>query len=333
VLSSCSERERSAGGFASYPDSLLLDPETVTLDSILVDSTYHRFTPTGNSRTLLLGFQDEYEAWILFQFERTFSSYDSARMELSPVGESLGVSLEFGVYRVLQDWEDSSVVWPFQDYDPTPLVQGSFSAADTLIAIDCPAPETVITEDDTSLSWNMLLLPTSGGMAKLSARESELKPTIWFYTGEDTTFVHAHTDAYVINYEGVVDTSFLWIGSGWVLRSDLIFDISMLPANSIINRAELILRVADPSTEWMEIAAFVPDASASAIGYLNTGADSTSILVTDLVQYWVSSENVGLTLKTTDETEDISRASFLSSISPDGQPSIHVTYTERAYED
>jgi hypothetical protein len=83
----------------------------------------------------------------------------------------------------------------------------------------------------------------------------------------------------------------------------------------------------------MEIAAFVPDASASAIGYLNTGADSTSILVTDLVQYWVSSENVGLTLKTTDETEDISRASFLSSISPDGQPSIHVTYTERAYED
>jgi len=331
-MGSCSERERSAGGFSSYPDSLLLNPETVTLDSVLLDSTYHRFTPTGDSRTLLLGFEDEYEAWALFRFERNFSSYDSARIELSPVGESLGISLEFGVYRVLGEWDDSSVVWPFQDYDPTPLVQGALSAADTLIAIECPAPETLITEDDTSLIWNVLFLPTSGGMAMLNAREAEVKPTIWFYTDDDTTFVHARRDAYVINYEGLLDTSFLWVGSGWVLRSDVKFDISTLPVNSIINKAELILRAANPSSEWMEIVAFVPEASVSALGYLNSGADSTAILVTDLVQYWVSSENAGLTLKTTDETEDISRASFFSSTSPDRQPIIYVTYTERVYE-
>lgn len=334
MLSSCSKRERSLVGNSQYPDSLLLNPATLTLDSTVFDSTYHRFTPTGDSRTLLLGFEDEYEAWALFRFERLLSDYDSAKMDFSPVGESLGVSLEFGVHRVSEDWDDTSVVWPFPDqyYDPTPLIQVSFSPGETLLVVDCPTPETIVSEDDTSLSWNLLLIPSSGGMAKLAARESETKPAIWFYTDTDTTFVHALTDAYVINCATDLDTTLLWIGSGWVLRSDLRFDISGLPANSIINKAELVLQ-ADTVTEWMEIVAFVPGASVSAVGYLNSDADSTAILVTDLVQYWVSSENVGLTLKTTDETGDISRASFFSSRYPDKRPMIRLTHTEKVYED
>lgn len=332
MLGSCSKRERSLVGISQYPDSLLLNPDTLTLDSLVLDSTYHHFIPTGSSRTLLLGFEGEYEAWTLFRFECELIEYDSARIHLPPADDSVSVGLEFGIHRISGEWDDTSVEWPFQWYEPTPLIQAAISPSETLIVIDCPAPETVVSGEDTTLSWNLLFIPTAGGMAKLSSTESVTRPAIRLYKDTITTSAYPAIDAYVI-YHPDVDTSLLWVGGGWVLRSDLTFDISKLPANSIISRAELTLQVCNPSTEWMEIIAFIPDAGRSAAGYLDTDSTSIAILLTDLVQYWISSENTGFTLKTTDETAEISRVSFFSSDSLDKKPTIRIIYTERVYED
>jgi hypothetical protein len=151
---------------------------------------------------------------------------------------------------------------------------------------------------------------------------------------EDTvsTDLSPVADAYVIEYTGSLDPSLLWIGGGWVLRSDLKFDIPDRLANSIINKADFVIQ-ADEVTTWMEIVAFIPDAGVSAMSYLDSGVESATLSVAELVQYWIDSGNAGLTLKTTDETSKISRASLFSSTYPDRHPVIYVTYTRRVYED
>lgn len=329
IFGSCSKRERSAVGISEYPDSLLLEPDTVTVSSTF-DSTYHHRISTGSSPVLLLGFAEECTTWVLFRFEKRLIDYQSASMHL-PLAESLSQSIEFGIYRVSGDWSESDTLdWPFLQYDPTPLTQVSFSPGETLIVIDPPAPETIFSDQDTTLSWNFLFIPNSGGMVKLNSKESESDPTIQLYKDTDTSYAHVSSDAYVIN--GPLPDSLLWVGSGWVLRSDIKFDLSMLPPNSIINRAELILRTPTPSTKWLEILAFIPGAGKSATGYLPTDSTALAVLVTDLVQYWISNQNVGLTLKTTDETLDIYRIGFFSSSSPD-RPYIHLFYTKKVYED
>lgn len=330
---SCTKRDRSTLGISQYPDSLLLAPDTLVLDSILHDSTYHHFVSTGGSRTLLLGFEADYEAWALFRFQRGLSDYDSAHLEFSPVDESLGVSLDFSVHRItVQDWEDTLVVWPFQDYGATPLVQVQASPSDTLVLFDCPPPETTVADGDTSLFWNLLFVPAAGGMARLSSDESETRPTLRLYDDTVSTDLSPVADAYVIEYAGSFDPSLLWVGSGWVLRSGLKFDIPDRLANSIINKADLVLH-ADTVTKWMEIVAFVPDAGVSAVGHLDTGVESATLSVAELVQYWLDEENAGLTLKATDETNKISRAGLFSSSDPDRHPVIYVTYTKKVYED
>jgi hypothetical protein len=243
------------------------------------------------------------------------------------------VSLDFSIHRItLQDWEDTLVVWPFQDYDATPLVQVQASPSDTLVLLDCPAPETTVADGDTNLLWNLLLIPTAGGIARLGSDESETRPTLRLYDDTVATNLSPVADAYVIEYTGSLDPSLLWIGGGWVLRSDLKFDIPDRLANSIINRADLVIQ-AETVTTWMEIVAFIPDAGVSAFSQLDRGVGSATVSVGELVQYWVDSENAGFTLKTTDETSKISRASLFSSDYPDRHPVIYVTYTRKVYED
>jgi len=198
LFGSCTRRERSTLGISQYPDSLLLTPDTLALDSIVFDSTYHHFVPTGGSRTLLLGFQDDYESWALLRFRRTPLDYDSAHLELSPVGESVAVSLDFSVYRItVQDWDDTLVVWPFGDYDQTPLAQIQALPSDTLIIFDCPAPETSVTDGDTTLLWNLLFLPNVGGMAALGSDESQAQPALRLWEDTIPTKISPVADAYV----------------------------------------------------------------------------------------------------------------------------------------
>ena len=330
ALVTCSKRKESPLGMDQYPDSLLLTLDTLTLTSPS-DSTYHQFVSTARSRTLLLGFGEECEARILFRFDKEIVDYGGATMRL-PLTQSLEEQTEFTIHRVSGAWEDTVVEWPFRDYDPTPLMQVSVAAGETLIVLDPPAPETLFSDEDTTLSWNIILIPSTGGLAKFNSNEAEERPVIELYMPADTVDVHPDADAYIITLDTTLDPSLLWVGSGWVLRSDLTFDVSAIPSGAIINQAELILQSPDTPGKSFEISAFIPDVSRSAAGYIHADSTTLHMLVTDLLQYWVSTENAGLTLKATYEIDNVFRVPFFASGSPEG-PIIRVMYTEKVYED
>jgi hypothetical protein len=280
---------------------------------------------------MLLGFAAGCEARSLLRFERDFVPYDSGKMELSLI-EPLTDAIEFGIHEASSTWVDTTVEWPFDDYDPTSLLDVVLAPDDTLIVVDCPPPETTIDGTDTTLVWNLVLIPTQGGLARINPSESQSDPLITLFEDTSEHYIHPTADAYVI-YDSTPAPSLLWIGSGWVLRSGLEFDVSSIPTGSKINRADLMLFVEDAETGSMEVIATVPGTTRSGTGYLYEDSTYVSITITSLLQYWIDQANEGLTLRTSGETDEVSRASFFSSQSPDSQPRIRVLYTESVYEE
>ena len=375
ALYSCNDNPTSVGSNLLKNDFINVNQIDSYKDSLKQTSSYYKKTVAlGASSTLLLGKNANVQASALLRFLIYFDdsvktdytnnkvSIVSASVKLTPTytfGDSTA-NFNFSVHKVSSNWTSegfdsdslSSLV-----YDPSNLSSNLvLTDSSTSFNLDLSLVNNWMKEiiDSTFADDNgIYLLPTSDtkkviGYTALSAtytsatsltivlqKTGVYTDTLTFYPAQDVSAISSTAPA------GSAEDIF--VQGGIVYNSKLWFDVSSVPKNAIINRAELTLTVDSTATitgssfvnslyvYFLEDTAneVIDSIRAYSLSRVNNTFDGN---ITSYVQSWVDNvSNDGLLLKVANPTSGLELFALKGSNAADRsvRPRLIITYTAK----
>ncbi|MBK7106428.1 MAG: hypothetical protein IPH62_14200 [Ignavibacteriae bacterium] len=330
----------------------------------------------GSSSTVLLGNYKNITSEVLIGFyinpaDSIMDPYkaDSSKLikcwvEIQPtywIGDSN--SFQFSIHRINSSWNPSSISQDtineiYNTLGPNLLDQSTYSFADTVMKFDL---NTELVDGwirrtyDSSYApdYGILMRPISNsgivGFQALTTYNDEDYPYLYMVFEQegvfDTIIAIPSADLHVPKGEIYSNTNDnIILQSSLAVRGKLLFDLSLVPENIVINKATLDLFIDNNNTEFGTI-----DADTIAIGFLTDFEKST--LSTEIgkypilksgdkysgdirlfVQKWMDGEeNKGLLIQLSDELRSVSRVGiFNSTSSVDSlKPRLTIYYTNK----
>lgn len=290
-------------------------PETVTLE-LVPDSTdcYARFVPLGSADHLLLGKDQQYQSRVLIDFTPKDSALDSvvsAQLILFPLDST---TMNFTCFACSTEWSSSAVTWrmadsltqwltPGGDYWNFALGQGRIEKDSTIVELNRDYLDTLVRR-----SYGIALIPLDTGfttIATLAATKTSPRLVFTYADGKKRTYYPA-ADAHIIDSSGIrTNPGELFVGSGVAFRTWLYFRLESIPDSATIARAELIFKpqpiyqrkdslqlgvrkLTESYYQRGKYATYEEAASASTVYLPSDTAAFVRLIITDLVQKWVS---------------------------------------------
>ena len=283
TLYSCNDNPTSVGSNLLKNDFINVNQADSYKDSLKQSSSFYKNTiPLGESSTLLLGKNANVQSSVLMRFLLYFDdsvktdysnnkvSIISAKVNLTPTsptytfGDSTA-PFNFSVYSVTSNWTSagfdsdslSSLIYNTSNLSSNLQVTDSATSFDLNLSVVNNWMKEII--DSTFADDNgIYLLPSADtkkvmGYMALSAsyslatsltlvlqKSGVYTDTLTFYPAQDISVISSTPPA--------GSNEDIFVQGGVVYNSKLWFDVSSVPKNSIINRAELILTVDSSST-------------------------------------------------------------------------------------
>jgi hypothetical protein len=200
----------------------------------------------GQLTTLVIGRNYAYESRVLFEFALadsapTLDSVDSARLVLCT---RIHEPVSFQIYPLTADWEEEQASWhdaetgiPWfnqgGDFDATQLIACGTSEEDsTLVLLPVSCLSNLVHN-----AKGLILIPQddgSGNLGVFHARSvSGKSPEITYFYGSHERTFEALQNTFIADTIGLnLAPGKLWLGSGYVFRSYLYFDLDSLSDDS-----------------------------------------------------------------------------------------------------
>ncbi len=389
LLPGCSQQNSTVGsdltpGFnGQSPQEIYLDPDTT-----LFYSTYWN---TAVSPFLYVGSSQGYSSYSLLKFNpNSLALPDSYQVDslilqvwldsiMTPGAESLAVALHL-IDRVYA-WTEIGVTWANMDTFPEGefLTDAQIASPDTgglgipLFSTDSLWRAWVsAASSGKTLDYNNGLRLTSGlsmeVLLRLKSGENNTtakRPKLFLYLDvydslgtqivEDSLFsLLANSDAFVTNYTGSVDSSYLYLGNAVAYRSLFLFNFDSLFEdyyNIAVQRAELVLRadttlsslnydaITGAYPQAMEDSTWLTDPvnadpipSSLTLSVYNAATATLTINLTSMVYDWIRYPGThrGLMVRSSTEYYNIARQAFYGVNAPDStlQPRLRIVYLE-----
>jgi hypothetical protein len=334
-------------------------------------TTTKRFIPM-NGNINLLGRSGGYTAYMLVQhYSALFPNRDtikvvSAKLKLHGVtwfGQPSG-TLAFDVHKITRSWNEYSVTWDSvqTDFYESAINRGTYSAplgqdtAQVVVSLDTAMVRAWL-QPNTITSYGIILIPTAGstvvrGFTEFGFDSTQFYPSLEVIatniagTVRDTTNFALGIDTFVGNVDLPNDPENLYLQSGVVYRSNLVFDVSFIPRGAIINSADLIVQ-RNPAlfnfTKFSGDTLIATHTSLSdstfelttAVGGRVSGTSYTfSINIRRPAQLWINGTNHGVTLRTINASEfnsfDLLTFYGPAAADPELRPKLKLVYTRKA---
>lgn len=377
----CSEAPTDIGSEALENQGVTVLETTVVQDNSLTrysaDTSYKDILPLGSSRYLLIGNYKQLEANIAIRFYPFFFGKESAILKDSiqilsakvivnspyVLGDS---SASFGItaHKIQANWSASALRSDTTDFlNPSAVnISSSFrrdSSSYYSFSLDTALVRQWLKSSiDTSQPKNYgILIKPAAGTAKIAGWEA-LSGTSTFYPlleykcrivgGGDTTLtVYAAEDAHVVRGSlPAMHGDDFYVQSGLIGRTNLWFDLSVIPKNSVINKATLILKKHSDASRSYAGNAFTDAVAAypiqdSAANTLTPGY-GTLLKLTDsvyagnvtemLALFYAKGKNANFQLTTADYLNGAELFAFFGSkaASLSNRPKLSIIYSRRA---
>lgn len=345
-LISCS-KEPNDVGFGLLPENEILNVE-VYEDSLEVYArNVQSFIAHSSSPILLIGNYDSISCSILIRFNVPDSLKDIkmnwARVKLIKTDYVIGdstASIRFTAHKVLSNYYDTL-------YDSR--IVGEFNAKPDSVSY-FELDTSVVREWFLGENYGLYLKPINQGVIYgFNSFDGELffAPTLEVEIFKDDNKVDtlrffSGSDGYFASLGEKIDTNYIIIQAGVGLRSILKFDISKLPKDIIVNRAEISLYLKEKKrygrgTDSI-LASFITDTNLvkNSLGgfegnYLGQRNQLDTleyvVPVTTPVQRWINGEvNNGILIKCFSEQDNFDRFVFYYS---ERKPKLKVFYTKK----
>lgn len=375
---SCSG-DKSIQGFDAVPDGVnrgnILE-NTFTL--LQVETSFRSDTDSiaaeGSSSRILVGQYHNIENRMLLKFS-----------DIPDLGTLTGASISLEAYAAFADAEDDSFVVSVHevlaDWSQNTVRSESFNDSYSMDAIATGMASLRLTSSDTAANNALQLVLSESGVSTIQdwlatpesnngflvdfdaanfilqfhSREAGVSTTrprlnLTFATGD--TSVVASEDTYLVkDLFPDVNGSALYVDNSFGHQSVLDFDLSGIPRESVINRAELVLSlIADEAvladggmtlqvirldTNFVDEASFEAPTSFFAVTpapTINPGVTEARIPILSFVQTWTSrftvTDNFGILIRALNPGLDVSRVAFFSSsMDADHSPRMEILYS------
>ena len=360
-LAACQESPTSVGGGILNSSDLLNVQSINSFDKSMAQhsSSFRKEISLGSSKRVLIGIYDGAVASSLIKFN--FVLPDSVSLAVQndkltitkswielPVTYKIGdlSTLNFTVKKILGAWtssgftEDSLAKLGIVDQN---LVSGSLSKTDSLIKFNVDnffAYEWMKNQvnNNSSLNKGLIFQPFNGSNAIVGIRalyslvsKAQLPKVVCevqYDSKKDTVFAYSSADLHVVSKSPIsFSDDEIVVQAGLGIKSKLTFDLSQIPANSIISAAKLVLYRDSLSTKIGSISSdsvFVNALYDSTKDSIYTRLDSRLLVrkgntyegaITDIVQYWLSGSdrNQGLQIRIVSEDLTINKIVFRGS--------------------
>ena len=384
IFISCEEDPTSVGN-ELLPDDDLID--FLVLDSyesnIIQESKYYKEDLIlGQSERLLLGKKDNLKSTALMRFfvpitvetgkllDSNKINIISSKVILKPnyvYGDSSS-NFNFSVHKI-------NTYWRVDDFDQDSLHLLEYEAQD--LAQNLTITDSLITfniDNDLVLEWmkaeldstleltnGLLFIPDEAsnkilGFKSYSVSNLDMQPEIEIeYENpgvfEDTLYASITSDVHVVEGDiNVTSDGIMVLQGGLGYRSMVRFDLSSIPSNSIINKAELTLfrdldnsyvgsRAVDTLKAYL-VDDFEQSTSLDSLGYFMIRRDTLNTYkgnITGFVQRWMYDEdnsglsNNGVMIRLYDELESVNKFILYSSQYTDAalRPRLKVIYSRK----
>jgi len=344
-----------------FDDDDLGSVRKATLHSVDLQFSFEdTMTTTGSSPNLSIGTFSNIDTKTLIKFESfpnpdSLTILDAALILRTSVvtGNVAGQTFEATVHRVTADWEEASVrAETFGEaFDPTPLANATIHSIYRVDSLNVERVRFDLGEDGTELirQWadstsgvnNFGFLIDSNGADFIKqfystefftgSRAPQLEVTVRVQrTGADTTLTTtAMSDAYLVERGPgyMLPDGPLYVDHIFSRQSIIRFDLSQIPRESTINRAEFIFNIEQDNSVLnsdgfsvqlvqLDNAVTTPDlfevgSNASALSSVPNVQESTttvSVPIRSILQAWVNEviENNGLLLRSATPGKDVS---------------------------
>jgi hypothetical protein len=358
LISGCGKNSSSPVGTALYQGANPGQENHRVFYASAGDTSFDVSVSTGEGYTLFTGKDEQggVEAKTLLVFdtltiaesiERAVLSFRAVRIPQNETAPFPSISVQF----MDPGWNESSIPW--SAFDEGWVRDGlnetqSLTADTTDLEFEIPVQRVQeLVDPDTNAIRSGLLLTSEYGMAWLYSRESgsSLAPSLILYTPSDTVTVTLAKDAFVARVTRPPEPGMLGLSNGTAERAYLFFDTSPIPASATLSRARLILHT-DPEYAFPDTSVSLSvtvhsvtaaggtaaESEVDTISYVAGAivADSGIVVVTSLVQNWVSgtSSNLGFVLIGLQEKSGLARR-FLRDASSDSAlaPRLEVYYS------
>lgn len=334
--------------------------------------SFHKEISLASSSRLLIGKKDNLEASILMRFFVSLS--DTLKQDI--IDNQINVSS--AVMELIQDYEFGNESEPFDfavhkinsdwgsEFTADSLSNLSYDGEDVSLAKEINDSVTSVTISNQLIeSWLMGAADTSLNTNKGIYLKSHLGTgKVLGYTAFNTSLINIPVVKVVIDKPDVytdtlnlpaildlsvidgrppqVSTGNLVIQSGYVFNSKLVFDISKIPDNAIINDAELVLTLDTAETVTGSsysntIYAFYlvdstnTDSLTSLVSNLTRSGNQFKGSLTTIVRLWKSLGNNGLLLVSAGQLDGLELFAIKGSNTPNlfERPLLKLTYTQK----
>jgi hypothetical protein len=333
VLIQCGKETFSSVGTQFYQSANPGSERHTTAFSSSSDTSYSVSVPCGKSYSLFLGMDKGIETKTVVVFDTVSLTGPARSVVLSffvkPLSPSSGSPVAVSIHSMDTDsmdaaWVETALTWAeFSEAWVRDRVAGALiSTSDTSqVSIELPLdilPEWIAPDRHSGL---MVSADAPGCVFQLASRESDtatiprLIPRITVkYNDSDSVVVRPIRDTYIARSLEDPPNNRLAIEDGTAKRAFLFFDVSDIPAEATVNRAELMLH-ADTDGSFPEsgdsFAISVTPVAQGGDPSTNSGLDSTQVItgsftgdsarviLTGFVQKWVSGvkPNAGIVVR------------------------------------
>jgi len=314
---------------------------------LVAAGSYGKFNANGRGDNMILGRNSEYESRILIRFPLQDSALDSVTAVSMVLYTRSARAVPFRICPTTLEWDDYQTTWhdaksgePWftegGDFDTARLASSVIAKDSTIIDLDQATLRTMV--DHTS---GIILLPEpaaaeSVNLANLyTLSTSGKRPKVVVQYGTKKRTYEASQNTFIVDTLGLnLQISDLWVGSGYVFRSYLKFDVDSVPANGTVVTAELKVRsdtaVGLQDTVQLGVHRLTKDYRVSEknapfdgtiISHRQFIANQDSVVsfdVRSLVQFWSlkPDSNFGLLVTMEPENADISRVELSRRVLP-----------------
>ena len=319
----------------------------------------------------LIGMTGKYTAYTMLQFIPAYFPYRdtavvySASLTLrkaSWFGPDSTQAFGFTVYRVLRAWNALTVTWDTVDgsFYESSIPRGAYTGPDTghmVVNLDTAMVREWLSSSTTANKLGIILVPNPGtnvvrGINQFGGDSASFVPSLRIIAGSpsgspvDTTTFHLGQGTFVGNVTPLIaDPTLMYLQSGLVGRSVLMYDVSSIPRGAIINSASMQIQ----ENAATQLGSYPADTTVAAHVMLSAtdtmsfegspstghhplpGSTSFTFDVRHAVQSWVRGPNYGLLLRTSTTSEYSSFDLYVlygpRATDPTLRPRIKITYS------
>jgi hypothetical protein len=217
---------------------------------------YGKLNANGPGDNLFLGKNATYESRVLLRFALQDSALDSVTAVSLVLYPHTLHPVSFSIHPTLTEWDDYQVTWhdaksgepwftPGGDFDTTALASATVVTDSTVIELDQARLRTMVSQTS-----GIILLPESAPAESLnfanlySMSTSGKRPKVVIRYGTKTRTYEATQNTFIVDTLALRrNISDLWVGSGYVFRSYLKFNLDSVPPAGTAITAELKVRI------------------------------------------------------------------------------------------